>query len=127
MQQRLLEVAVLFEESLELIVLVGRVATNERERRGQNGQTARQHDQVVAHIERDVYFLAAFGLGLALLLADALADPEAEAVYGQAEDDGEYVEDGVSAHHFDARFHAAERVEYEACARREYGHEDEGD
>ncbi len=98
MQQRLLEVAVLLEEPLELIVLVSGIAANERERRGQNGQAARQHNQIVAHVERHVDLLAPLRLGLALLLADSLADPEAEAVDGQAEYDGEYVKDGVAPH-----------------------------
>ena len=127
MKQWLLEVAVLLEQAFELVVLVVRVAAYERERGGQDGQAAGEHDQVVADVEAYLDLLASLGLGLALLLADPLGEPEAEAVYGQAEDHREYVEDGVAAHQLHARTHAAERVQDEARARAEYGQEDKGD
>lgn len=62
-----------------------------------------------------------------LLIVHALADPKAETVDGQAEENGEHMENAVASDHFRARLHAADRVEHEANARGENGEKDEGD
>lgn len=125
--QRLFEARVLFQQSFELFVLVRRIAFDEREGRGQYREHAGQDDQVVADVEGDFDLFASLGTRHVLLIVHAFAYPEAEAVDGQAEENGEHVENAVSADHFGARLHAADRVEHEADAGGEDGEKDEGD
>ena len=54
------------------MVVVGGIAAQESKRSSENGHATGQHDQIVAHVERDVDLLALFRSRLELLVAHAL-------------------------------------------------------
>lgn len=117
--QRIVQARVLFEYSLQTLVVVRRIASYECERTCQYAQTTCHDHQVIAQVERDLHLFALFGARLVLLLVHALGYPIAKTVDGQAKHDCEDVEDSMASHELQARTHAAEYVEHEANETRE--------